>query len=213
MGRERQALSAAGIETLDWGKGDGLIPAIAQDAETLQVLMLAYMSRESLAESFKTGEAVFWSRSRQALWRKGETTGNTLRLVSVQADCDGDTLLLSVTPAGPACHLGTTSCFSEDDAPGLGRLARLSQTVAARKGADPASSYTAQLLAEGPLRAAKKLGEEGVETALAGAAEDEAHLHEESADLLYHLLVLLEARGTSLNAVLRVLERRATSRA
>lgn len=212
MGRERQALSAAGIDTLDWDKGGGLIPAIAQDSETLQVLMLAYMSRESLQASFETGEAVFWSRSRQALWRKGETSGHTLTLVSVQADCDGDALLLSVTPAGPACHLGTASCFSEDDAPGLGRLARLAQTVAARKGADPETSYTAELLKEGPLRAAKKLGEEGVETALAGAAEDDAHLHEEAADLLYHLLVLLEARDTSLNAVLRVLERRATSR-
>ncbi len=212
MGRERQALSAAEIETLDWDKGGGLIPAIAQDAETLQVLMLAYMSRDSLRASFETGEAVFWSRSRQDLWRKGETSGHTLKLASVQADCDGDALLLSVAPAGPACHLGTTSCFSEDDAPGLGRLARLAQTISARRGADPETSYTAQLLNEGPLRAAQKLGEEGVETALAGAAEDEAHLHEESADLLYHLLILLEARGTSLNAVLRVLEQRATSR-
>lgn len=213
MGRERQALSAAGIETLDWDKGGGLIPAIAQDSETLQVLMLAYMSPDSLKASFETGEAVFWSRSRQALWRKGETSGHTLKLLSVQADCDGDALLLSVTPAGPACHLGTTSCFSQDDAPGLGRLARLAQTVAARKGADPETSYTARLLSECPLRAAQKLGEEGVETALAGAAQDPAQLHEESADLLYHLLVLLEARDTSLNAVLQVLERRATSRA
>ena len=209
MGRERQALTAADIDTLDWEKGGGLIPAIAQDADTLQVLMLAWVSRESLAESFRTGQAVFHSRSRQSLWRKGETSGNTLTLKAIHPDCDQDTLLMLVSPAGPACHLETTSCFSNDDAPGLGRLARLARTVKSRKTASPDESYTASLLAEGPIRAAQKLGEEGVETALAGAAEDLPHLHEEAADLLYHLVVLLESRDTSLNAVLKVLEDRA----
>lgn len=209
MGVKRQALKAEDIDGLDWKKGGGLIPAIAQDSDTLQVLMLAYVSRESLSESFRSGQAVFFSRSRQEIWRKGETSGNVLTLNAVHADCDSDTLLMSVVPAGPACHLGTTSCFSEEDAPGIGGLQRLAHTVKARRNAEPGESYTATLLAEGPLRAAQKLGEEGVETALAGAAEDLPHLHAEAADLIYHLIVLLESRNTSLNAVLKVLEDRA----
>jgi len=209
MGRERSPLSESDLDSLDWHKMDGLIPAVAQDADTLQVLMLAYVSRESLAETLRSGEAVFHSRSRGSLWRKGETSGNTLAVEAVHADCDGDAVLLLVKPAGPACHLGTTSCFSDADAPGLGRLARLAQTLDARAGADPEESYTARLLAAGPMRAAQKLGEEGVETALAGVAGDGESLNAEAADLLYHLLVLLKARGESLSGVLKVLEQRA----
>jgi len=209
MGRERAPLTEAEIDDLDWTKGDGLIPAIVQDEETLQVLMLAYVSRESLVETFRSGEAVFHSRSRQALWRKGETSGNVLSVSRIEADCDADTLLIIARPAGPACHLGTTSCFTKADAPGLGRIARLAQTIRARNGADPEDSYTARLLAEGPARAAKKLGEEGVEVALAGAGEPLDSLYEETADLLYHLLVLLESRGGALEGALQVLERRA----
>lgn len=194
---------------LDFDKNGGLLPAVVQDAATLQVLMLAYMDEAALSETLFSGEATFFSRSRGERWRKGETSGNRLKVVSVTSDCDGDTLLVTVEPVGPACHLGTTSCFGAEDAPGLGRLARLEATIASREGADPASSWTAKLLAAGPKRAAQKVGEEGVETALAGAAGDEKELCEESADLLYHLLVLLRSRGVKLSQVLEVLASRA----
>lgn len=193
---------------LAWSKG--LIPCVVQDAETLQVLMLAYMDEAALAETQQSGEATFYSRSRGGRWRKGETSGNRLRVVRMEADCDGDTILLTVHPAGPSCHLDTTSCFGDADAPGLGRLARLEQTIALRAAdADPASSYTARLIAAGPKRIAQKVGEEGVETALAGVAGDAAELASESADLIYHLLVLLRARGLALADVLDVLAQRA----
>ena len=209
MGRSRQALSAADAAGLDWAKGGGLLPAVVQDAATLQVLMLAYMDEAALAETLESGEATFFSRSRGGRWRKGETSGNRLTVRAVFADCDGDAVLVLADPAGPACHENTTSCFRAEDAPGLGRLARLEATIAARAGADPAESWTAKLLAEGPKRAAQKVGEEGVETALAGAAGDDAELCEESADLIYHLLVLLRSRGLRLQDALDVLARRA----
>jgi len=196
------------IERVDFAKGGGLVPAVVQDAQTLQVLMLAYMDEAALSETIESGEATFFSRSRGGRWRKGETSGNRLKVVSITPDCDGDTLLVHAEPVGPACHTGTTSCFGSDDAPGLGRLARLERTIAGRAGADPSSSWTAKLLARGPKRIAQKVGEEGVETALAGAAGDEAELASESADLLYHLLVLLRSRGMSLSDPLRVLAER-----
>ncbi len=195
---------------LDWSKG--LIPCVVQDAATLQVLMLAYMDAAALAETQACGEATFFSRSRGGRWRKGETSGNRLHVVALAADCDGDTILISVEPAGPACHLGTVSCFGSADAPGLGRLARLEQTIATRAAeGDAAKSYTARLLAEGPKRAAQKVGEEGVEVALAGAAGDAAELANEAADLLYHLLVLLRARGMTMSDVTDVLAARAAA--
>lgn len=194
--------------TLDFTKGEGLIPVVVQDAATLQVLTLAYMDRAALDETIDSGEATFFSRSRGGRWRKGETSGNRLKVVSITADCDADALVLAVGPLGPACHLGTTSCFGAQDAPGLGGLARLERTIAARAAADPAESWTARLLAEGPKRVAQKVGEEGVETALAGAAGDDEELASEAADLVYHLLVLLHARGLRLADVLTVLEAR-----
>lgn len=194
---------------LDFDKGGGLIAAVVQDAATLQVLMLAYMDRAALGETLDSGEATFFSRSRGGRWRKGETSGDRLKVVSITPDCDGDAVLLRVTPAGNACHLNRVSCFGDEDAPGLGRLARLGQTIAARADADPAESWTAKLLAAGPKRVAQKVGEEGVETALAGAAGDEAELAGEAADLIYHLLVLLRSRGLVLQDVLNVLESRA----
>lgn len=197
------------LDRLDFEKGGGLIPAIVQDAATLQVLMLAYMDRAALEETHASGEATFYSRSRQARWRKGETSGNRLKLVSLSSDCDGDTLLVRVTPAGPACHLGTTSCFGVEDAPGVGRLAALERTIIARSNAAGAESYTARLLGEGPKRIAQKVGEEGVECALAGAAGSADELAEEAADLFYHVLVLLRARGAGLSDVMAVLSRRA----
>lgn len=211
MARSREALTPADVSGLDWAKGGGLLPAVAQDADTGQVLMLAWMDAAALDETLASGEATFFSRSRGGRWRKGETSGHRLRVVEVLADCDGDALLVRARPLGPACHEGATSCFGAADAPGLGRLVRLEATIAARAGADPAASWTARLLAQGPVQAAQKVGEEGVETALAGACGDDAALCEEAADLVYHLLVLLRARGLALADVLEVLARRAAA--
>jgi phosphoribosyl-ATP pyrophosphohydrolase/phosphoribosyl-AMP cyclohydrolase len=197
------------IANIDFAKGNGLVPAIVQDALTLQVLMLAYMDEAALKETLESGEATFFSRSRGGRWRKGETSGHRLKVVSVTPDCDGDTLLVLAEPLGPACHLNTTSCFGDEDAPGLGRLGKLERTIDDRASADPSTSWTAKLLAAGSKRAAQKVGEEGVETALAGAAGDVEELCNESADLLYHLMVLLKSRGVRLAQVLAVLKRRA----
>ncbi|GAD60059.1 bifunctional phosphoribosyl-AMP cyclohydrolase/phosphoribosyl-ATP diphosphatase HisIE [Brevundimonas sp. BAL450] len=196
-------------DDIDFDKGGGLIAAVVQDAATLQVLMLAYMDRAALDETLESGEATFFSRSRGGRWRKGETSGDRLKVVSVTPDCDGDAVLVRVEPVGNACHLNRVSCFGDADAPGLGRLARLEQTIRDRSDADPSESWTAKLLASGPKRIAQKVGEEGVETALAGAAGDEAELASEAADLIYHLLVLLRSRDMSLQDVLDVLESRA----
>ncbi len=194
---------------LDFDKGDGLVPVIVQDEATLQVLVLAYMNPATLAETIESGEATFFSRSRGQRWRKGESSGNRLQVVSLTPDCDNDALLMRVRPQGPACHRGTSSCFGEADAPGLGRLARLEQSIAQRADADQTQSYTARLLSKGAKRVAQKVGEEAVETALAGACGSESELCEEAADLVYHLLVLLRARGLSFDAVLDVLAKRA----
>jgi len=195
--------------TLDFTKGGGLIPAVVQDADTLQVLTLAYMDEAALRETLDSGQVTFFSRSRGGRWRKGETSGDFLNVVSVTPDCDGDALVVKVRPVGNACHLNRISCFGDEDAPGLGRIARLEQTIAARAAADPAESWTARLLAEGLKRAAQKVGEEGVETALAGAAGPDQELADEAADLVYHLLVLLRARNMVFQDVLDVLARRA----
>ena len=195
--------------TLDFQKSNGLIPAVVQDADTLQVLTLAYMDRAALDETIESGEATFFSRSRGGRWRKGETSGNRLTVVSITPDCDGDAVVLAVRPMGPACHLGTTSCFGTEDAPGLGRIARLEATIAERAAADPETSWTAKLIAQGPKRVAQKVGEEGVETALAGAAGPDEEVASEAADLVYHLLVLLRARQMSFQDVLDVLASRA----
>ncbi|MGE0597461.1 MAG: bifunctional phosphoribosyl-AMP cyclohydrolase/phosphoribosyl-ATP diphosphatase HisIE [Hyphomonadaceae bacterium] len=194
---------------VDFDKGNGLVCAVVQDRLTLQVLMVAWMNRDAMEETLLSGEATFYSRSRKARWRKGETSGATLSVTSIAADCDGDTLLLSVDPAGPACHLGTVSCFGDAIAPGVGQLGALERSVAARASVAPEESRTARLLARGVKRVAQKVGEEGVETALAGAAGDNAELCEEAADLLYHLAVLLKARGLGFADVMAVLAARA----
>ena len=196
-------------DTLDFAKGDGLIPVVVQDAATLQVLTLAYMDRAALDETIASKEATFFSRSRGGRWRKGETSGDRLHVVSITPDCDGDALVLKVRPVGNACHLNRISCFGEEDAPGLGRIARLEQTIADRAAADPSESWTARLIAEGPKRVAQKVGEEGVETALAGAAGPDEELTSEAADLIYHLLVLLRSRNLVFQDVLDVLATRA----
>jgi phosphoribosyl-AMP cyclohydrolase / phosphoribosyl-ATP pyrophosphohydrolase len=178
-----------------------LTPAIVQDAETNRVLMLAWMDDEALRLTRETGEAHFFSRSRGRLWRKGETSGNTLAVEELRDDCDGDAVLLRVRPAGPACHTGSVSCF----APWLWR--RVTEHATAM----PEGSYVAALLAEGPAAAARKVGEEGVEAALAGAAESNERLVSEIADLWFHTYVLLAARGLDPEAVERELKRRAAA--
>lgn len=193
------------ISGLDWDKQGGLLPAIVQDAATQRVLMLGYMNREALRITLDTRRVTFFSRSRQCLWSKGETSGNTLALVSIQADCDNDTLLVLANPNGPTCHLGEASCFP--DAPAH-ILSDLDALIAARERERPDGSYTTTLFAAGVRRIAQKVGEEGVETALAAVAQDDAALLGESADLVYHLLVLLRARGLSFQDVGRVLANR-----
>ncbi|WOB79394.1 bifunctional phosphoribosyl-AMP cyclohydrolase/phosphoribosyl-ATP diphosphatase HisIE [Brevundimonas nasdae] len=195
--------------TIDFAKGAGLVPVVVQDAATLQVLTLAYMDRATLDETIASGEATFFSRSRGGRWRKGETSGDRLYVVSITADCDADAIVLGVRPVGNACHLNRTSCFGEADAPGLGRIARLERTIAERAAADPSESWTARLIAQGPKRIAQKVGEEGVETALAGVAGPDEELASEAADLIYHLLVLLHARNMVFQDVLDVLASRA----
>ena len=196
-------------DTIDFAKGDGLVPVEVQDAATLQVLTLAYMDRAALDETIQSGEATFFSRSRGGRWRKGETSGDRLHVVSITPDCDNDALVLGVRPVGDACHLHRTSCFGEADAPGLGRIARLERTIHERAAADPSESWTAKLIAQGPKRIAQKVGEEGVETALAGVAGPDSELASEAADLIYHLLVLLHARNMVFQDVLDVLASRA----
>ena len=195
-------------KSVDWEKGNGLVPAIVQDASTEQVLMLGYMNAESLEKTQETGLVTFYSRSRKTLWTKGETSGNTLKLVSIAMDCDQDTLLVRALPAGPTCHEGTVSCFGDKGPQGLGFLAKLESLIEERKTADPESSYTAKLL-QGPLhKAAQKVGEEGVETALAAIAETDDGLVYESADLIYHLMVLLSAKDIKLEDVIKELQTR-----
>lgn len=195
-------------DQIDFAKGDGLVPAIVQDADTLQVLMLGYMNAESVEKTETSGLVTFFSRSRQTLWTKGETSGNTLALVSLSVDCDNDTVLVKARPMGPTCHEGTVSCFGDEGAEGVGFLSYLETLIEGRKTADPESSYTAQLL-QGPLRrAAQKVGEEGVETALAAVAETDDKLVSEAADLFYHTLVLLAAKDLKFEAVIAELQSR-----
>jgi phosphoribosyl-ATP pyrophosphohydrolase/phosphoribosyl-AMP cyclohydrolase len=193
------------FESLDWAKGDGLLPVIVQDAGNLRVLMLGYMNADALAATQASGFVTFYSRSKQRLWKKGESSGHVLQLVSVQADCDNDTLLVLAQPQGPTCHLQRDSCFA--DAP-ASFIADLDALVAQRERERPAGSYTTKLFDEGIRRIAQKVGEEGVETALAAVVQDDAALLGESADLVFHLLVLLRARGLSLQDVSSVLRQR-----
>ena len=198
-------------DSIDFTKGDGLVPAIVQDADTGAVLMLGYMNREAVEQTLARKRAVFFSRSKQRLWEKGETTGHTLDVVDVALDCDNDTLLVTAHPRGPACHNGTVTCFGDATRSAAGDIAFLSklESVIAQRASDkPENSYTARLLAKGLGKVAQKVGEEGVETALAGAGESEQKVIEESADLLFHLLVLLRARGLTLAQVVRQLESR-----
>ena len=193
---------------LAWDKMDNLLPAIVQDALSGKVLMQGYMDQDALAKTLETGKVTFFSRSKQRLWTKGETSGNTLDLVSVACDCDQDSLLVLANPNGPTCHTGVESCWFEGNTPAFTFLADLERVLAARKNADPKSSYTASLYNKGIKRIAQKVGEEGVETALAATVRDKEELKNEAADLLYHLTVLLQASDMSLNDALDVLRER-----
>jgi phosphoribosyl-ATP pyrophosphohydrolase/phosphoribosyl-AMP cyclohydrolase len=195
---------------LAWQRMNGLLPAIVQDSFDGRVLMQAYMNPDALEKTLECGQVTFWSRSRNELWTKGETSGNTLKLVQVHADCDLDCLLVFATPDGPTCHKGSDSCFDDSGPvrPELAFLASLERLVQQREKERPPGSYTTQLFDEGTKRIAQKVGEEGVETALAAVAGDREELMNESADLLYHLLVLLQARDTRLTEVVSVLKSR-----
>ena len=192
------------IESLDWKKSAGLLPAVIQDASTEAVLMLGYMNREALQETLSRRRVVFFSRTREKLWEKGETSGNTLELVSVTADCDSDALLVRVHPQGPTCHRNTPTCFGDGAAPrseGLGFLGQLETVIASRIAQNTEGSYTARLYSQGVKRMAQKVGEEGVEVALAAQGADNAELVSEAADLVFHLALLLRSRDLSLDAV------------
>lgn len=206
--RDRNApLSEADIAGLAWEKMGDLLPAVVQDSATGELLMLGYMDAEALRETLRSGFATFFSRSKGRLWQKGETSGNRLRVVSIHEDCDGDALLVRAVPEGPTCHLGTQSCFG-GASEGPGWLAELSHIVAGRAAAGGEASYTSRLLAEGPTRIAQKIGEEGVEVALAAVVRDNDGCAQEIADLLYHLAVLMEARGFGWAEVIGVLRNR-----
>lgn len=199
-------ITANQIDQLDFAKTDGMLPAIVQHAFSGEILMQGFMNQAALEQTLSSNKVTFFSRSKQRLWCKGESSGHTLELISAHTDCDRDSLLVLALPNGPTCHLGTRSCFT--DAQAVPMLQKLNDIIESRKGAPVDSSYTASLFAQGIKRAAQKVGEEGVEVALAAVAGDDAELLNESADLLYHLLVVLAARDRSLNDVLAVLAQR-----
>jgi phosphoribosyl-AMP cyclohydrolase / phosphoribosyl-ATP pyrophosphohydrolase len=208
-------MNEAEVATLDWEKGAGLLPAIVQHADTGTVLMLGFMNREALAATLRERRVTFYSRTRARLWMKGESSGNTIAVVAVTPDCDRDTLLVLGRPAGPVCHTGAADCFTGQPptlATELAFLHRLEGIIAARIADAPETSYTAQLHAKGPSRMAQKVGEEGLEVALAAVGGDDAAVVSESADLLFHLLVLLKSRDRSLRDVVRELESRHAAR-
>lgn len=192
---------------LDFAKTDGLLPAVVQHAVSGEVLMLGYMNEEALSITEQSGKVTFWSRTKERLWTKGESSGHFLNVVSITPDCDNDTLLVLANPIGPTCHLGTSSCFGVTHHQ-WHFLWELEQLLASRKSADPASSYTAKLYASGTKRIAQKVGEEGVETALAATVNDREELTNEASDLMYHLLVLLQDQDLDLTTVIENLRKR-----
>lgn len=204
------------LEMLDWDKGDGVLPAIVQDAISGAVLMLGYMNREALAATRASGRVTFWSRSKRRLWTKGETSGHFLELKEIAADCDGDTLLIMAEATGPACHKGTLTCWGAtapvSAAQRVAFLGSLEKIITQRIATRPPDSYTAKLLAQGTRRIAQKVGEEGLELALAGVAQSDTEIIGEAADLLYHMLLLLRVKDLSLSHVIIELERRHADR-
>nr|WP_202631145.1 bifunctional phosphoribosyl-AMP cyclohydrolase/phosphoribosyl-ATP diphosphatase HisIE [Pantoea ananatis] len=195
------------MSRLDWEKTQGMMPVIVQHNVSGEVLMHGYMNQDALNKTLQDGNVTFFSRTKNRLWTKGETSGHFLQVVSITPDCDNDTLLVLANPIGPTCHLGTSSCFSPA-APDWTFLYQLEQLLASRKSADPDSSYTAKLYASGTKRIAQKVGEEGVETALAATVNDREELTNEASDLIYHLLVLLQDQDLDLSTIISNLRAR-----
>jgi phosphoribosyl-ATP pyrophosphohydrolase/phosphoribosyl-AMP cyclohydrolase len=205
----------ADIARIDWQKGDGLVPAIAQHLISGSVLMLGYMNLEALRQTLQRGRVVFYSRTRQRLWEKGEESGNILKLVDMRLDCDVDALLITAIPTGPVCHTGTATCFGDNavtDGERLSFLLELEQVIGQRIADKPDGSYTARLYEQGMRRIAQKVGEEGLEVALAALSEPDDPFLGECADLLYHLLVLLRARSLRLDTVIEEMRHRHADR-
>ena len=196
-------------QALNFEKMNGLIPAVIQDERSGQVLMVGFMNEDALHKTIGDKRVTFWSRTKKRLWQKGETSGNFLEVISIQQDCDNDSILVKARPQGPVCHTGSYTCFGEQQQEtGTDILAQLERTIAERKRTMPEGSYTSKLFNAGTARIAQKVGEEGVETALAAALNDREKLGEEAADLLYHLLVLLRQQNMELQDVLEVLRKR-----
>ena len=192
-------LTSTLIDQLDWQKQNELIPAVVQNHLTGKVLMLGYMNKAALEKTLETKLVTFFSRSKERLWTKGEESGNTLELIAIDKDCDNDSLLVQVIPNGPTCHLERESCWPDGNAHPF--IDNLTQLIVSRKGDDPKSSYTAHLFERGTKRIAQKVGEEGLETALAAATHDKPELIDEASDLIYHLLVLLEDQELSMSDI------------
>ena len=192
----------------DWAKGGGLLPAIIQHVPTGQVLMLGYMNEEAAEVTVTSGKVTFYSRSKERLWTKGETSGNHLTFCSAMLDCDRDAILVQAIPAGPVCHTGARTCFTDDLPATAGFLGHLDRIIQQRRAEMPDGSYSTSLFAEGSARIAQKVGEEGVELALARMKDDREEIANESADLLYHMLVLLSDADMALADVMEVLRQR-----
>jgi len=193
---------------INFDKNNGLVPAIIQDDKTSKVLMLGYMNQEALDKTLQSGRVTFFSRSRNELWTKGETSGNYLIFKSYSIDCDSDTLLIIANPTGPVCHTGQDTCFNETNLADIGFLSQLEELIKDRKTKLPKGSYTTELFTEGINKIAQKVGEEAVEVVIDSVAKNIDRVKEESADLLYHLLVLLAIQNIGLNEVIDVLEKR-----
>jgi len=196
------------LDEIDWDKGEGLVPAIVQNTDNGQILMLAYMDRAALAQTISSKKVTFFSRSKNRLWTKGETSGNWLDFISGEMDCDADTLLIQARPQGPSCHTGSVTCFNDQTPSNIGFLDQLGALIADRHKTMPEGSYTTSLFVEGKARIAQKVGEEGVELALARMKDDSAEMASEAADLLFHMMVLLEDAGLSLGDAISVLQNR-----
>ena len=196
------------LDEINWDKGEGLVPAIVQNSDKGQILMLAYMDRAALAHTISSKKVTFFSRSKNRLWTKGETSGNWLDFISGEMDCDADTLLIQARPQGPSCHTGSVTCFNDQTASNIGFLDQLGLLIAKRHKTMPEGSYTTSLFAEGKARIAQKVGEEGVELALARMKNDKLEMANEGADLLFHMMVLLEDAGLTLADAISVLQNR-----
>ncbi|WP_111977207.1 bifunctional phosphoribosyl-AMP cyclohydrolase/phosphoribosyl-ATP diphosphatase HisIE [Algibacillus agarilyticus] len=201
-------VTAETLNTLAWEKGDGMLPLIVQNAFSGKILMQGYADKAALEKTFSTGLVTFYSRSKDRLWTKGEESGNSLKLVELSTDCDSDSLIALAEPVGPTCHTGSETCWNTEAQPHLAFISDLQDVIASRKGADASSSYTASLYAKGVKRISQKVGEEGVEVALAATSGDKDELICESADLLYHLTVLLQSMDLSLSDVIDKLKER-----